>query len=103
GINFTEVGLHAAEIDGGDVASLGAHDVVVAPIGLHKNSHALYGGAPFLNGNGILEGERLALLLFQRRRATMASLVPFGDERRIGPELVNVFLNFLIEAGEQGG
>src|SRR5208282_2633929 len=41
GINFAEVGLHAAEIDGGDVASLGAHDVVVAPIGLHKNSHAL--------------------------------------------------------------
>src|SRR5208337_4153137 len=103
GINFAEVGLHAAEIDGGDVAGLGAHDVVVAPIGHHKNGHALYGGAALLNGYGVLEGERLALLLLERWRATHASLVPFGDERRVGPELIDAFLDFLIEAGEQGG
>src|SRR4029077_17020296 len=86
GVGFGEVGLHSAEIDGGDVAGFCAHDVVVAPIGLHKNRYAFYRGTLLLNRHGIFARERLALLLFHRRRTTVASLIPFGDEGGVRAE-----------------
>src|SRR5215467_7992568 len=103
GVDFAEVGLHSAEIDGRDVAGFCAYDVVVAPIGLHKNRYAFYRGTLLLNRDGIFDSERLALLLFYRWRTTVASLIPFGDERGVRAELINILLNFLIEAGKQRG
>ncbi len=103
GVNFAEVGLHAAEINRGDVAGFCAHDVVVAPIRLHKNRDVFYRGTFLLNRDGIFHGQGLALLLFNGWRTAVASLIPFGDEGGVRSELIDVFLNFLIEAGKQRG
>ena len=87
GVNFAEVGLHAAEINACDVAGFGAHNVVVAPVGFEKNGDAPYGGAALLKGNGVFDGQGLALLLFERRRTTVATLIPFGDEGGVGADI----------------
>ena len=102
GVNLAEVRLHAAEIDGCHLAGLRAHGVGVIPVGHEKSGYGFHRRALFLDSPGVLDGQRFALAFLKRGRSTVASLVPFGDERCIRAELFNVFLNLLVKAGDQG-
>ena len=60
-------------------------------------------GHDLLDGLCVVQRERLAKALFQRAAVAVRALIPTRDERGVGAELLNVFLNLLIEAGDERG
>src|SRR5579885_520051 len=89
------------KIDAGHFSRLGAHAVGLVPARREKSGHILHRGAGFQNRLFILERQRLALPFLERRRTVVPPLVPLGDEGRIRSELLDLFLDFLVEAGDQ--
>ncbi len=100
-VNFAEVGLHPAEIDGRHLTGFRAHGVGMIPVRHQKRGYRLDRRAPLLDGLRVLNGKRFALAFLKWRRSAVPSLVPFGDERRIRAELFDVLLNLLVKAGHQ--
>ena len=61
-------------------------------------------GTAVLDGVGVFLGERLAQALFQRAsRAIVRPMIPTGNVGGVRAELLDLFLNFFVEAGDQRG
>src|SRR6266436_6247253 len=94
--------MHLGKIDGRHLAGFRTHGVGMIPFRHQKSGYGLDRWAPLLDRLRVLNGKRFALAFLQRRRSAVPSLVPFGDERRIRAVLVDVFLNLLVKAGDEG-
>src|SRR5882724_1440718 len=100
-VDEAEIGLDAAEIDRVDFAGFRADGVRDIPITGDERGDVLDAGAAFLEDALIVKCQGLALAFFEGRRPAVAALIPLGDESGIRAELLHVFLNLRVEAGDE--
>ena len=103
GIDEAKIGLHTAKIDGGNFTGFGADGVWDFPVAGDKRGNVFHRGAAFLEGAFVVKSEGFALAFLKRRRATVAALIPLGDESRVRAKLLHIFLDLRVEAGDESG